>query len=264
LVDHRPDRLARLRDRGITVESDEGSFTAKPSVALTVPSGLDLAIVLTKAYSTEHLRLPQNGPVLTLQNGLGNVETLCAIVGSARLLVGATCEAATLLEEGRVRHAGTGPTYVGSWTSCPAEPAVAVLAHAGFNVEATESPGQIVWEKAALSAAINPLTALLNVSNGRLVEIPEIRQLMRDLVVEAVKVASTEGYRFDHSLLETAEELCRQTSSNISSMLQDVRAGKRTEIEAISGEILRRAQNAALPTPRTRVVYQLMKGLEQR
>ena len=108
------------------------------------------------------------------------------------------------------------------------------------------------------------MTALLDVPNGRLLELREVRQLMRDLVVEATKVAATEGYRFNYSLVERAEDVCRDTAENISSMLQDVRAGKRTEIDAISGEILRRAQYASLPTPRTRVVWQLVKGLEER
>jgi len=139
---------------------------------------------------------------------------------------------------------------------------VAALRKAGFDVEATEAPGQLVWEKVAINAAINPITAILNVPNGTILDIREARQLMRDLVVEAAKVASTEGYRFGQSLIEAAEDVCRATASNISSMLQDVRAGKPTEIDAISGEILRRAQLASLPAPRTRVIYQLVRGLE--
>ncbi|MCC6152642.1 MAG: hypothetical protein IT367_02730 [Candidatus Hydrogenedentes bacterium] len=87
---------------------------------------------------------------------------------------------------------------------------------------------------------------------------------MRDLVVEAVKVAATEGYRFENSVVEVAEKTCTDTAENISSMLQDVRAGRTTEIDALSGEIVRRAQLSALPTPRTRVVWQLIKGIERR
>jgi 2-dehydropantoate 2-reductase len=87
---------------------------------------------------------------------------------------------------------------------------------------------------------------------------------MRDLVVEAAKVAATEGYRFSTSLVEKTESTCRESAENISSMLQDVRKRKRTEIDALSGEIMRRAQLASLPTPRTRMVWQLVKGLEQR
>jgi 2-dehydropantoate 2-reductase len=143
-------------------------------------------------------------------------------------------------------------------------PAAKLLSQAGFMIELTESPGQIIWEKVAVNAGINPITALLNIPNGAILKIPEARQLMRDLVVEAVKVASTEGYRFEHSVVEVAERTCQDTAENISSMLQDIRAGKQTENDAISGEIVRRAQLSALPTPRTRVIWQLVRGLERR
>lgn len=264
LVDHRIDRASRLNSRGITVESEGGAFTESIRVVSSVPSGLDLVIVLVKSHATKDLSLNSRAPVLTLQNGLGNIETLCSTAGSSVLLAGVTTEASTLLEEGRVRHAARGLTRLGSWTSCPAGPALKVLEKAGFAVEQTDSPGQAVWEKVAINAGINPITALLNVENGRILEIPEARQLMRDLVVEAVKVACTEGYRFERSLLEVAESTCAETKDNISSMLQDVRAGRKTEIDAISGEIVKRAQHSALPTPRTRVVWQLLKGIEQR
>jgi 2-dehydropantoate 2-reductase len=263
LVDYRSDRAARLNEHGITVEDGDETYKASPEVVTAPPPGVDLIIVLTKSHATGTLRFPPDAPVLTLQNGLGNVETLCSMVGSARVMVGVTSEGSTLLDEGHVRHAGRGPTRVGAWTSCPVEPVVDVLAAAGFNVEATDAPGQLIWEKVAVNSGINPLTAILDVPNGMIVEIKEVRQLMRDLVVEAAKVASTEGYRFPQSLVEVAEQMCRDTKDNISSMLQDVRAGKPTEIDAISGEILRRAQLASLPTPRTRVIYQLVRGLEQ-
>ncbi|MBI2433965.1 MAG: 2-dehydropantoate 2-reductase [Candidatus Hydrogenedentes bacterium] len=264
LIDHRSDRAERLQRRGVTITGNGQSFTERVSVSTQAPTGLDLLIVLTKAYHTSSLRFPPETPVLTLQNGLGNVETLCSAVGSARVIAGATSEAATLVEEGVVRHAGSGLTRLGGWTSCNPEPAMNMLVQAGFECAITQAPGQMIWEKVSINSGINPLTAILNVANGQLLQLPETRPLMRDLVVEAAKVASTEGYRFAYSLVELAEETCRKTGENISSMLQDVRAGKQTEIEAISGEILRRAQLASLPTPRTRVVYQLVRGLESR
>jgi 2-dehydropantoate 2-reductase len=264
LVDYIPARAERIEKSGITVENDDTTFTEYVALSTQVPVGLDLVIVLVKAHHTASLRLPPDVPVLTLQNGLGNVEILCAQVGSSRLIAGITTEAAVLVGEGHVRHTAPGDTVFGTWTSCSCKAAQDSLQKAGFHVENTDSPGQLIWEKTAINAGINPLTALLDVPNGHLLHLSEIRQLMRDLVVEATKVASTEGYQFTHSLVEAAEMVCAKTAENISSMLQDVRAGKRTEIEAISGEILRRAQIASLPTPRTRVVYQLIRGLENR
>ncbi|MDK1022196.1 MAG: 2-dehydropantoate 2-reductase [Candidatus Hydrogenedentes bacterium] len=262
LVDHKEDRARRLAKTGITVESDSATLTATPTVTISVPTKQDLIILLTKAHATQGIKLLPGTAVLTLQNGLGNVETLCGLVGSASVLAGTTSEASTLLEEGRVRHAASGRTVLGAWTSCSTEIAQTALSGAGFNVEITEAPAQAIWEKVVLSAAINTISALLDVPNGQLVKDSQTRMLMRDLVVEAAKVASMEGYRFDHSLIEQAEQVCRETATNISSMLQDIRAGRTTEIEAISGEIMRRAQSASLPLPRTRVIYQLIKGLE--
>lgn len=262
LVDHKKDRARRLVKIGITVESDSGTLTASPTVTTSIPSKQDLIILLTKTYATQRIELPSGTPVLTLQNGLGNVEILCGLVGSASVLAGTTSEASTLLEEGRVRHAASGRTVLGAWTTCSTDIAETALSRAGFNIEITETPGQAIWEKVVISAAVNTISALLDVPNGQLVEASETRKLMRDLVVEAAKVASMEGYRFEYSLVERAEEVCRQTATNISSMLQDVRAGRMTEIEAISGEIMRRAEAASLPVPRTRVIYNLIKGLE--
>lgn len=264
LVDRKADRAARLQKNGIALESRTEEYVVHPSVVTRAPEGMDLTIILVKAYSTQQVALPDTGPVLTLQNGLGNAEFLCGRTGSARMLAGATSEGATLLEEGRVRHAGCGVTKLGAWTSCPVDLACSVLTKAGFEVEVTDAPGQCIWEKVAINAGINPLTALLDVPNGRLLEMREARRLLRDLVLEATKVAGTEGYRFNASLYELAEDVCRQTAGNISSMLQDVRAGRRTEIDALSGEILKRAQSASLPTPRTRMVWQLVKSLELR
>ncbi len=264
LIDYQKDRASRLTESGITVESADETFTVKVKTTCSIPNHQDLLIVLVKAYSTQSLVINGKVPVLTIQNGLGNIEALSSLVGSASLLVGVTTEASTLLSEGRVRHAASGTTRFGSWTSCPVGPAARILEKGGFRVELTESPGQAVWEKVAISAGINPITALLDIPNGAILDIPEARQLMRDLVVEAVKVASTEGYRFERSLVEVAEATCAETKDNISSMLQDVRASRKTEIDAISGEIVRRAQHSALPTPRTRVVWQLLKGMEQR
>jgi 2-dehydropantoate 2-reductase len=264
LVDHQAQRVERLEKAGIVIERDGEELTAKPAISLHIPTGQDLIIVTVKAYATGSLRFPPETPVLTVQNGLGNVETLCAMVGSARVIAGSTSEAATLLGEGRIHHVADGITRFGAWTSCDTSIALQALERAGFNTEVTEAPGQLVWEKAAISSGINPLTAILNIPNGQLLHIREARQIMRDLVVEAAKVAATEGYRFEKSLVEVAEELCEQSAENISSMLQDVRASKQTEIDAISGEILRRATLASLPTPRTRVIYQIVRSLEQR
>jgi 2-dehydropantoate 2-reductase len=265
LVDYRSSRAQALTESGITLDSEEGNtIKAKVPVVLEVPPKQDLILVLVKAGATSSLDLPAGVPVLTLQSGLGNVEKLCNFVGSSTVLVGTTTETASLIDPGHVRHVTSGVTTFGAWTSCPTAPAEEALKTAGFAYELTGSPGQMIWENVAILAGINPLTALLDIPNGQLLTLEEPRQLMRNLVVEAAKVASTEGYRFEYSLVERAEQVCQETSENFSTMLQDIRASRRTEIDYISGEILRKAELASLPAPRTRAVWQLVRGLEDR
>lgn len=264
LIDHRPERAQVLKKNGIRVLDGDREVHASPRLATAIPPKCDLALLLTKSTATSRAALSPRTPTLTLQNGLGNAEAVAARVGAAFTLAGATSEACTLLETGVVRHAARGRSVFGPWTTCDAKPALELFGRAELNAELTTAPGQTIWEKAVISAAINPVTALLNITNGRVLEIPEARQLLRSLVVEAAKVAAMEGYRFPHSLVEHAEDVCRETSENISSMLQDFRNERPTEIESIAGEILQRAEAASLPTPRTRVVYQLIKGIEKR
>lgn len=262
LVDYREDRIQRLQNAGIELEGQEQTLHVYPKVTLHIPGGQDLILVTTKAHATPQLQFPPDTPILTLQNGLGNAEQISRMVGSGRVLAGTTLEAATLVDEGVAKHHAAGLTTFGSWTTCPDAQAQMLFQSAGFEVALTNTPGQVIWKKVVVSSGINPLTALLQVPNGRLLEIEGIRLLLRDLVLEAARVAATEGYSFDQSLVEHTETVCRNTASNYSSMLQDIQQGRKTEIDAISGEIIRRGKEAALPTPRTQVVYQLLRGLE--
>jgi len=264
LIDHRADRAVRLNIAGITIESSPGMLAQQVPVSLEYDLPCDLALVLVKSHATASLRLPPDCPVLTLQNGLGNAEALAAAAGASRLLAGTTAEAATLLEEGRVRHAAPGITWLGAWTDCPHEAAVEALCSAGFDARLAGDPRESLWAKTIVNAAINPLTALLDVPNGALPDSDASRGLLRTLAEEAAAVAAAEGYSLGGGHADRAEQVCHDTASNISSMLQDVRARRKTEIEAISGEVLRRARAAGLPVPATEVAYALVRALESR
>ena len=262
LVDYRRDRAALLNSTGITVTTADGDLHQQINVTTEVPDTADLALVLVKAHATPYVNLPMNAPVLTLQNGLGNVETLLDTDVTA-LMAGTTSEAVTWLDTGHVRHVAPGKTVFGAWTPCDTQPSLQLLQSAGFDAAVTDNPAKAIWKKAIINAGINPLTALLNVPNGALLKKSESRDLLRLLVLEAICVSEIEGHSFDCGLVEEVEQVCSITHENISSMLQDIRNHKPTEIDAISGEILRRAQNADLNVPYTHAVYNLVRALEQ-
>jgi 2-dehydropantoate 2-reductase len=139
-----------------------------------------------------------------------------------------------------------------------------LLKSAGFAAAASKNIGKNVWNKLLINAAINPLTAILNVPNGGLLQAESVRNLMRRLAEEAAQVALAEGVAPPEDLIERIEEVCRSTAPNRSSMLQDLDRGSVTENEWISGSIVRLAAKHHLQVPATETVYQLVQALEKR
>jgi 2-dehydropantoate 2-reductase len=223
------------------------------------------ALVLVKAWQTERAArqlaecLAGDGLAVTLQNGLGNRETLVQSLGAERVALGVTTTGATLLGPGRVKAGGEGPTSI---EQNPAlGPLEEALKSAGFDVKIVEEARSLIWGKLVINSAINPLTALLRVPNGELLNRPSARQLMKELALETAQVAEAENIRLPFpDPAAAAEEVARQTVSNHSSMLQDVLRGAPTEIDAICGAVMNIAERHAIPAPANRMCWQLVSA----
>lgn len=259
LLDHRPGRASTINHQGVIVEREGGSavvpIRCSAKASDFFPAGL--AIILVKAYDTEAAAkgvldaLDEDASMLTLQNGLGNYERIAGHVPREQVLAGTTSSGATLLDAGKVREAGRGMIRLGSPFG-EHERAIRVakmLAGAGLDCEVSESVDQILWEKAIINAAINPLTALKGVRNGELLEREDLREALAALTEEAAGVAAAIGIELPEDMVAVVEGVCRQTAQNRSSMLQDVSAGRKTEVEYICGEIARRAEEAGMSAP---------------
>jgi 2-dehydropantoate 2-reductase len=228
--------------------------------------GAKHAIVLVKAWQTERAAgqlkecLADDGLALTLQNGLGNYETLTQSLGLNRVALGSTTTGATLLGAGSVRAGGEGVISIGRHQALG--PLEAALKSAGFNVHVVDDPQSLIWGKLVINAAINPLTAVLKVTNGELLKRPSARVLMGTLATEAANVANVENINlpFDDPVA-AVEEVARKTAANHSSMLQDVLRGAPTEIDAICGAIVRTAEKHKIGTPANWMCWQLIKAL---
>jgi 2-dehydropantoate 2-reductase len=230
-------------------------------------AGARLALVLVKSYQTQRTAqmlkacLHKQGLALTLQNGLGNREILSETLGAGRVALGVTTAGATLLEPGRVRSGGEGVTTLGDHARLA--PLVKALSCSGFSVEQDPDPDALLWGKLVINAAINPLTALLNVPNGELLRRSTARLLMASLAREAAAVAIAQGLRLRYpDAVAQAEQVAERTASNRSSMLQDISRGRRTEIDAICGAIARAGEQAGQPAPLNQAMYLLVKAME--
>ena len=139
----------------------------------------------------------------------------------------------------------------------------ALLRQAGFTTHLVEHVDSLVWGKLAVNAGINPLTALLNVPNGYLAQDPRARRIMMAAAAETAAVAAAQGIPLPYaSAPQRALAVAQATAANHSSMLQDVRQGRPTEIEAICGAIARVGQQWSVPTPVNTALWRLVKALE--
>ncbi|MDO9509114.1 MAG: 2-dehydropantoate 2-reductase [Thermovirgaceae bacterium] len=265
--------LDRIRSEGLLFGESNGELRTVRLDLFDDPSACppaDLVIILVKAWQTPGIAprvkdlLSPGGFALTLQNGLGNVEALQGHIQGDRLLAGSISYGAFRPEPGVVRSGGDGFIRFG-----PVQPGVDarvvldLFLSAGFRAGLEESPWSIIWEKVILNAAVNPVAALTRSPNGGLLDSPLTMKIMQVLCREATAAASAAGISVDpDTQWGQLKKILEMTAGNRPSMLQDIEAGNRTEIEAISGEILRQGEKASLSLPYTEVVYGLVKALE--
>lgn len=261
--------LEALQNEGARLVDLDGHEHRFPVQATDDPRqhrGVKYALVLVKAWQTERAAiqlancLAPDGLAVTLQNGLGNRETLAQRLGWERVALGVTTTGATLVNPGLARAGGEGIISIERNENLA--PVEGALRSAGFNLEIVEDAQSLVWGKLVINAAINPLTALLRVPNGVLLERPSARQLMKALACETAQAAAAEGITLPFSdPLATAQEVARKTAGNHSSMLQDVLRGAPTEIDAICGAVTQVGQKHRIDTPVNWACWQLVRAI---
>lgn len=260
--------LEALRQTGVRVIEADGSVASYTVRAFSdVKDCVDAqyALVLVKSWQTARVArqlaacLNPDGIALTLQNGIGNLEILQEVLGSERSAIGVTTMGATLLGPGEVRAGGVGPTHIAAHPRL--SPLIDLLGRSGFEVHETEDLDSVVWGKLVVNAAINPLTALLGVPNGELLEHSAARELMGAAAEEAAAVASTRGVQLPYDDARgLAEDVARRTATNRSSMLQDVTRGAPTEIDAISGAIAQEGERLGVPVGVNWTLWKLIRA----
>jgi 2-dehydropantoate 2-reductase len=251
-----PEGLDALARDGAALESDGAVLvsrvraTSDPAAA----SGAPLALVAVKASTTARVAavlrtaLAPNGVAVSLQNGLGNVETLAAALGPERVVAGAAEVGAMLVAPGRARAGGGNLIRLAEH---PRTPEIAgLLRQAGFDVSVEADSRAVLWRKLATSAPLLPLTALLGVANGEIARRPSAAAILAQAALEVATVARAAGISFEgNEPVGGALRVAETTEANLSSMLQDVRAGRPTEVNAVTGAVVREGKRLGIPTP---------------
>ncbi|MCO5165790.1 MAG: 2-dehydropantoate 2-reductase [Planctomycetes bacterium] len=272
-------RAARLRE-GLHVSGPDERPLRVVEVAALGPEDapdrpVEAVLLCVKARDTaaavaRAAALPGAPTLVVLQNGLGRAEEVARLLGDPdRVVAALTSQGATLEQDGRLRHAGHGPTRLGALTPAGKARAAAVaraLAAAGLEAEVVDDPARLVWEKLQVNAAINALTGLLGCNNGRLLVAPSARALAGAAAAEVGAVARSLGVAGDWSAAAAGarwEAVARATADNASSTLQDLRRGRPTEVNAINGAVAAAAREAGVAAPVNELLARLVAAREE-
>jgi len=280
LLDKHPERVKIIKRKGIKVSG--ASRLEVPGSKLQVTSksekiGIaDLIIIFVKAYATadvaEKIRplVGKNTSILTLQNGLNNINALIKFFGKEEIFGGTTAQGATYLGAGEVFHAGKGETIIGAMSReqrTKSEKISKIFNRAGIETKVTDNLESAIWSKLVLNSAINPLAALTRRKNGDLVKEKNLCNLLCVIALETSKVAQAKGIKLLYSNPERKViESCQKTAENINSMLQDILQNKRTEIDFLNGAIVKEAKKVKVDAPLNQILWILVKsnaGLEK-
>jgi 2-dehydropantoate 2-reductase len=271
LVDVSEDVVERLNARGTVVETDGADQTTMVP-ATTDPSSVgvaELVIFFVKGYQTAaaaELARPlvaSHTAVVSLQNGWGNEALLAEVFGPAQIVAGVSYHSARADGPGRTSHSALGPTFLGSLEGGDvdyAERAAAVLTDTGWQVDVVADAATALWQKLVLNCVTLPVAALTRLTVGNLTAVDA---LMAAVAEETCAVGRATGRELDTAeRLEVIRGAVARGGDGKGSMLQDVEAGRRTEIDTITGAVLGEAERVGVEAPLNRMLFDLVRGYE--
>ena len=271
LVDVNAEHLAAINANGLELDTRAGVETLRlPAVPPEqATETADLVVLFTKTFHTDAALQGVEGIigprtwVMTLQNGLGNDEAVAAHVPNERVIAGVSTLPSDLLGPGRVRSHGEGGSkiYLASGGDTAVAQRVAeLLTRGGLPTSLEPDIRAAIWSKAIFNAAMNTLCALTRRTPGFLGAHMESKALIRAVVLEGVAAAKASGVAIEaQPILDLTVVSVTDHADHEASMLQDVKAGRRTEVDAINGAIVRAAQAAGVATPVTETLWRLVK-----
>jgi len=274
-----------LSELGLVLHTPEGSIEVVPSeryllvdsnsgpIPEQIRNTCDIAIVCGKTVDNHTLSklaeelVSVNGCVLTIQNGLGNAEFLAHKVGSHRVIVGSVTHAAWKNNDGEVNWVGRGEIILGPLNEkgeVHVDSVLEILNDAELNASKSENIQQILWKKLLINVAINPVCSIAGVRNGALLEVTSLWQQAMQAMREAAIVARASGVDLGDIELESyLREVVSISPDNRCSMLQDIMAGRETEIDSLCGAVVMRGESEGIPTPCNAILHGLVKGIEK-
>lgn len=261
---------------GLRLETPDAQTTVQVPIARAEQfSGFfDLLVIFTKGFHTaaaidsvRHLVGPDTW-ALSVQNGLGNADLIAEVIPTERVIVGMTNLPADLVAPGVVHSQGEG--HINLWSfdgedASRVHEVAAVLSQAGLPCTADPQVQAAIWEKVAFNAALNSVCAVTRQTVGAVGDCAHGRQVLSAIIEETLAVARAAGIAVDRQRVEVAMDYAVDNHrQHKPSMLQDLEAGQKTEIDFINGAVVAHGKRIGVPTPVSQALYDLIKISENR
>jgi 2-dehydropantoate 2-reductase len=272
----RASHITAVQHNGLSINGKTQIHMKLPAVESVkdVPFSPDLILLTVKSYDTE-IAIKQactlirdETMVLSLQNGLDNIEKMEHIVDKDRILAGITTHGTILTNPGVIKHTGKGKTILGELDgrrSKRLENIVCIFNEAGIDTQASDNVVKEIWAKTIINSSINPLTAFFDCKNGYLLQNPLLVKTLESICVESTSIAQAEGLLLSAlDMIQRTKEVIKDTAKNYSSMRQSVQQGKKTEIDSINGRLAAIGKHHNIQTPLNSILIDLILSLSKK
>ena len=276
----RATHVAAIRRDGLVLESggEKQVIPLSATEDMSAVRGAALVLFCVKSTDTDAAAramascLSAETVVLSLQNGVDNVERIRGHVRN-EVFPGLVYEAAQMAAPGHVRRTGGGGVVIGQLAAYRrpdgAEAALldaiaSLFTSAGVQMRVSDDVDVDLWTKLVMNCAYNAISALGGAPYGEMVALADVRTLMGDAAREAAAVAAAKGVRLPANIVADAIKIADGMPMQISSTAQDIRRGRRTEINHLNGYVVRAGEALGIATPVNRTLYALVKLLERR
>jgi 2-dehydropantoate 2-reductase len=263
--------LAALREQGLRVRSVNGEFSVDVPVAegASAFGPCDVVLFCVKAFDTESAAaglapvIGADTAVVSLQNGVDNEDQLSAVVGAEHVVGGAAFIFSTITEPGVVTHTG-GPARIvfgerDNRRSDRVERLLAACRDAGIDADIAPDIGAVLWTKFAFICATAGMTASVRLALGDIREAPPAWKMFREIVTEVVQLARLEGVALAEDVVERQMHFATGLAADsYSSLYHDLMTGRRMELDALHGSVVRRAERFGLEVPASRAVHAIL------
>ena len=245
-------------------ETDISKVRTKPDLIILTVKSYDTLEAVTELSTL----INYDTLLLSMQNGLGNIDLIKIKIDIKHVLAGVTTHGVVFSKPGTITHTGLGQTIIGELDGKNTNRIKDIkkeLIRSGIHTDISSNIIRDIWVKTIINSSINPLTVFCRQKNRYLLENPIIEKCVERICIESTKIAKAYGFRLSNkSMLEKTKDVIKNTADNYSSMLQSINSGRKTEIDAINGKLAEIGNSYGINTPLNDALIYFVKQINKK